>query len=59
MKSATQYRELAEELRYRACLTPDPETREQLKVAAHDLEEIAQEVEDEAERKKIYGRVSI
>jgi hypothetical protein len=47
MNRATHYRELAEELRYRSCLTPDPETREQLKVAARDLEQIAREVEEE------------
>jgi hypothetical protein len=48
MDKATHYRELAEEIRYRSCLTPDPETREQLKMAARDLEQIAQEAEEEA-----------
>lgn len=48
MDRATNYRELAEEMRYRACRSPDPETREQLKVAASDLEHMAQEAEDEA-----------
>jgi hypothetical protein len=47
MNRATHYRELAEEMRYRSCLTSDPETREQLKVAARDLEQIAAEVEGE------------
>lgn len=47
MNRATHYRELAEELRYRSCLTSDPETREQLKVAARDFEQIAKEVEDD------------
>ena len=47
MKRATRYRELAEEMRYRACLTPVPETREQLMIAARDLEQIATVVEAE------------
>lgn len=47
MNRATHYRELAEELRYRSCLTPDPETREQLKVAARDFEQIAEEAEND------------
>jgi hypothetical protein len=46
MRRATHYRELAEQVRYRSCLTPDPETREQLDVAADELEQIAQEIED-------------
>lgn len=45
MDRAMRYRELAEKLRHRSCLTPDPETREQLKVAALDFERIAKEVE--------------
>ena len=45
----THYRELAEEMRHRACLTPDPETREQLKVGAQDLEAIARELEEDQE----------
>jgi hypothetical protein len=49
MKKAIHYRELAEEMRYRSCLASDPETREQLKLAARDLEQIAQEAEDEDE----------
>lgn len=49
MNRAIHYRELAEELRYRSCLTPDPETREQLKIAARDFEQIAHEVEEAAE----------
>ena len=49
MNKATHPRELAEELRYRSCLTPDPERREQLKVAASDFEQIAQEIEDDVE----------
>ena len=36
-------------MRYRSCRTADPETREQLKTAAGDFEQIAQEIEDEAE----------
>jgi hypothetical protein len=43
----TYYRQLADDLRYKACLTPDPETREQLKVAARDYEQIAQATEDD------------
>jgi hypothetical protein len=49
MNRATHYRNLAEELRHRSCLTPDPETREQLKTAARDCDQIAQEIEDQAE----------
>lgn len=49
MDRATHYRELAKELRSRSCRTPDPETREQLRVAARDFEQIAQEVEEEDE----------
>jgi len=46
MEQATRYRELAEEMRYRACLTSNPETREQLKVAARDFDQLADEVEE-------------
>ena len=46
MDRATHYHELAKKLRYRSRLTPDPETREQLRVAARDLERIAQEIEE-------------
>jgi hypothetical protein len=47
MKKAIHYRELAEEMRYRSCLTADPETREQLRIAAQDFDQIAQAVEDD------------
>ena len=49
MRSATQYRDRAEELHYRACLTPDPLLREQLHVAARDYRQMAQTLEDEGE----------
>lgn len=49
MNRVIHYRELAEALLYRSCRTADPETREQLKTAARDFEQIAQEIEDEAE----------
>jgi len=49
MNKAIHYRELAKDMRYRSCRTADPETREQLKTAARDFEQIAQEIEDKAE----------
>ena len=49
MDRARHYRKLAEELRSRSYWTPDPETREQLRVAACDFEQIAQEVEEKGE----------
>ena len=51
MDRATHYRELAEQLRHRSRLTPDPETREQLKVAARDLARMARKVEEEEKDK--------
>jgi len=41
MNKASQYQELAERVRYRACLATDPETREQLLVAEHELRRMA------------------
>jgi hypothetical protein len=52
MLSPTHYRELAEELRYRACRTPDAEAREQLKVAARDYDEFARQAEEESEHER-------
>jgi len=37
MTKASQYRELAGRVRYRACLATNAETREQLLLAEHDL----------------------
>lgn len=51
MNRAIHYRELAEEMRLRSCWTGDLETREQLKTAARDFEQFAQEIEDEERRK--------
>jgi hypothetical protein len=48
MNSATHYRELADDLRYRACLAANPKLREQLETAAHDYDEFAREAEEEA-----------
>jgi hypothetical protein len=45
--SATYYRQIAEDLSRRACLSPDPAVREQLKMAAHDYELLAQAIDDE------------
>jgi hypothetical protein len=48
--SSTHYRLIAEALNYRACLSPDREVREQLKMAAQDFERLAREADDEPER---------
>jgi hypothetical protein len=49
MNRVIYYGELAEEMRYRSSRTADPEKREQLKTAARDFEQIADEIEDEDE----------
>jgi hypothetical protein len=49
MDKVKRYHELAEEMRSRSCLATDPATRKQLQIAAHDLEVMAQEAEDETE----------
>lgn len=46
MDRAVYYRRLAEEIRRRSGLTADSEAREQLKTAAREYEQIAQEAED-------------
>jgi hypothetical protein len=43
MNKAKHLPRICGELSYPGCLTPDPETREQLKVAARDCDQIAQE----------------
>ena len=45
--SATHYRLIAEDLNHKACLSPDREVREQLKMAAQDYERLAREADDE------------
>jgi hypothetical protein len=45
--SATYYRQIAEDLSRRACLSPNPAVREQLKMAAHDYEQLARAIDDE------------
>jgi hypothetical protein len=48
--SATHYRLIAEDLNHKACLSPDRELREQLKMAAQDYERLAREADEEPER---------
>jgi hypothetical protein len=47
--SAAYYRQIAKDLSRRACLSPIPAVREQLKMAARDYEQFARAIDEETD----------